>query len=120
MTENNVDTIARVYSRLLALKKNLPLGEVEDKYVDEYHSLLQRLEPGFDVEEFKIPPDWVISTIGVIEKDYLTGKSKYGKIRQVQRHLFLTKVEGLLNYFELLGVENSDETTVKFKGRARK
>lgn len=114
------DMIARVYSRLVALKKNLPLGEVDDKYVDEYHKLLQRLEPGFDVEEFRIPSDWVISTVGVIKKDYLTGKAEYGPTRHVQRHLFLTKVEGLLNYFELLGVQKSDKKTVKFKGPARR
>jgi hypothetical protein len=112
MKEIDSDKITRVYARLVALKQNLPLGEVEDKYVDEYHNLLGRLEPEFDVEEFKIPPDWVISTVGVVVKDYKTGKSKYGETQHVQRHLFLTRIDGLLHYFELLGVKDSSRKTV--------
>jgi hypothetical protein len=113
------DTLARVYSRIVALKHHLPPGEVEDKYVEEYHDCLRELEPGFEVEEFKIPPGWVIPTISVIKMDYETGKTEYGKTRHVRRDLFFTKVDGLLNYFELLGAEEPQTKTVHFKGPAR-
>lgn len=111
MEDLNPDTVARAYSRLIALKKNLPLGEVEVKLVDEYHNLLQQLSPELDVDEFKIPPDWFESAIGVIQIDYLSGKSKYGETRHVPRHLFMTKVDGLLHYLEILGEDSSEETT---------
>ena len=120
MGDVSLDRVARVYSRLLALRKNVPLGEVEVKLVDEYHDVLQQLEPGFDVEGFKIPPDWLVSTISVIQIDYLSGKSKYSKTRHVPRHLFLTKVDGLLHYFELLGEGSSEGKTVSFKGPTRR
>jgi hypothetical protein len=109
MEDVSRDKMARVYSRLVAIRRNLPLGEVDDKYVEEYHNLLQQLEPDLDVEEFKIPVDWVASTLSVIEINYLTGKSKYGKTKFVPRHLFLTKVDGLLQYFELLDVASSNK-----------
>jgi hypothetical protein len=120
MGDVSPDTVARVYSRLVALKENLPLGEVEAKLVDEYHNLLQQLEPGFDVEGFKIPPDWSVSAISVIQIDYLSGKSKYGKTKHVPRHLFLTKVDALLRYFELLGEGSSKRRTVSLKGSRRR
>ena len=103
MTAPNPDTIARAYSRLLALKTNLPLGEVELKIVNEYHDLVESLAPEVDVAEFRIPSDWLVATINVIQIDYLTGKSKYGETQHVPRHLFLTKVDGLLHYLEILG-----------------
>jgi hypothetical protein len=120
MGDISPDTVARVYSRLVALKENLPLGEVEIKLVDEYHDLLQQLEPGFDAEGFRIPPDWLVSTINVVQIDYLSGKSKYGKTQHVPRHLFLTKVDALLHYFELRGEGSSKRRTVSFKGPTRK
>lgn len=120
MGDVNLDKVARVYSRLIALKENLPLGEVQVELVDEYHDLLQQLEPGFEVGEFKIPPDWLVSTIGVTQIDYLSGKSRYGEVRHVPRYLFLTKVDGLLHYFELLGEGSSKGKTVSFKGPTRR
>jgi hypothetical protein len=120
MGDVELDKLARVYSRLIALKENLPLGEVPIELIDEYHNLLQELEPGFEIEEFKIPPDWLASTIGVTQIDYLSGKSKYGEVRHVPRYLFLTKADALLHYFELLGEGSPKGKTVSFKGPTRR
>src|SRR6266852_6120276 len=50
------DGLLRAYSRLEALKRNLPKPIVLEHYVTDYHAALQHIaDLGVDIEEFRIP-----------------------------------------------------------------
>ena len=56
MTKNSQDEIARAYATLLSLRKNIEKILVSEKYVREYHAVLDKLEGvGIDISEFRIP-----------------------------------------------------------------
>lgn len=51
------DQLTEVLSKLYALRDNLPEGEVEEKYVDEFHAILTELSSitDYNLSEFYIP-----------------------------------------------------------------
>lgn len=97
-----MDKILRAYTRLIALKKNLPSGhDIHEKYVKEYHKIINTLstEANTSLGEFKIPtaeikPIWTGS-------NYLTGENFYSEGNYRERILFLSKLNALLSYFQI-------------------
>ena len=59
MTENKQDILARAYATLLSLRKNISqmkAGHVLETYVNEYHTVLDRLGGiDIDVTEYRVP-----------------------------------------------------------------
>jgi hypothetical protein len=97
----NVDILRRAYSRLLALKQNLPKSSsVEEKYVREYHAIIDSLEKeGFELTEFKISVSEVRNR--VTSYNYLSGEKMYSDKRYVEKSFFASKLDALLGYFTL-------------------
>jgi len=108
MTENAQDIVARAYARLLTLRKNVnQVAEynIEEKYVRECHSVLDRLEDvGIDISEFRIL-DSEISPIPVSPRVVSPGKSShpihYTKEKYVQKQYVLMKIDSILGYFQI-------------------
>ena len=106
MAENKQDILARAFMTLSALRKNV--GEitygVEEKYVREFHTVLDRLEAiGIDVSEFRVP----ISEVKKVARggSYLTGETWYSDEKYVDKPYFLTKLDAILGYFEIITSE---------------
>jgi len=111
MTQNNNDAIFRTYSRLKALRQNLPgtVGwGVEEKFVREYHDILSKLESamGFDLGEFKIPDTEIqrkISSYAPANSFMGTPEeTTYTEERYVNQSYMLAKFDAVLGYFEIL------------------
>ena len=109
MAENSQDTLARAFATLSSLRKNI--GEmtaqhVSETYVNEYHTVLDRLEAiKIDVSDFRIP-DLVVKpkVISVPAVNYLTGESRghvsYSKEKYVDKSFILTKLDAILGYLK--------------------
>lgn len=93
------DKIIRLYSRLTSLKENLP-SSVEEKYVRDYHSIVDELEKitSSNLSEFRLPEGEVRSRI--TSGNYLTGEKKYSKNRYCDKNFLLAKLDALLGYFQ--------------------
>ena len=93
------DTLRRAYSRLGALKENLPKGYyVGEDYVREYHEILSLLEePWVQIDEFKISSEQVVPVVTSVTD----GEATYSGHRYIERTYFLVKLDGLLAYFTL-------------------
>jgi hypothetical protein len=101
--ETHADKVARAHSRLLALRKNIPDERhyVGEHYVQEYHEALRHLgEDGFDVEEFKVPEQWMERESRSEPDPESEGyRTVYSGNREVERTKFLVKLDSVLNYF---------------------
>lgn len=110
MTQNNNDAILRAYTRLKALRQNLPKiarWGVEEKFVHEYHEILVKLESAteFDLGEFKIPD----SEIQRKMESYVPAnplwntpeETVYTEERYVDQNYMLSKFDAVLGYFEM-------------------
>ncbi len=96
------ELVRTVYAGLLGLKKSLDPKDfyIAETYVAEYHKILQDLKgAGIDIEKFEIPSIAVAPRISW--KDSLTGEVGYMTERQVERTLFMSKLEKALIYIEL-------------------
>ena len=105
MTQNSQDAIARVYAMLSSLRKNIDqIGAVPEKYVREFHTMLDRLEGiGIDVSEFRIPDSEVQPQVTIIR--FERGEKSYSKEKYVDRSFILTKLDAILGYFEIITSE---------------
>jgi hypothetical protein len=92
MATNNQDELARAYTMLSSLRKNVAeMTEVAGMYVQEFHAVLDRLEKAdIDVTEFRI-----------------SGRAMYfvGGRSYVDKPFILTKLDALLGYFEIIAAE---------------
>lgn len=98
----NQDKILRLYTRLVALKDNLPTrADVEEKYVREYHSILSDLESEIktDLSEFKVPESEIDPT--VVSWNMLSGDTTYSKDRYCDKPILLGKLDSVLSYFKI-------------------
>ena len=106
MEEKIQDIYARAYATLSSLRNNISEieGDPTEAFVDEYHSVLDKLEEiGVDLSEFHIPESMVkpkctfssISSSGRVENRYTDEK-------YVDRHFILTKIDAVLGYFKII------------------
>lgn len=97
--ENN---LAKLLSRLTALKNNLPKNYVERKYADEFNSILIELEKASNesLSEFKIPESEIEPR--VISWNMLSGNRQYSEQKYCDKEFLLMKIDGVLGYFTLL------------------
>ena len=115
------DLLRRAYASLSALQNNLNKmteASVEDTYVKEYHSILDRLETiDINVAEFRInaskikPVSIDIPVISPGRTPYTSGH--YSTEKYVKRAFLLMKVEAILGYFTLTTEE--PKRTIGFK-----
>ena len=110
MTKDNQDTLARAYAMLSALRQNISQIKdysVEEKYVNEFHNVLDKLESvGIETTEFRIPDSLIeprlrASWTGANGR----GHSSYSKEKYVERSFILTKIDAILGYFKIITSE---------------
>ena len=102
MTENRQDALVRAYAMLSSLRKNITqiVGNVEETYVREFHAVLDRLKGiGIDVSEFRIPDSMVNPR--VTSFNMFTKETTYTEEKYVDKPYLLTKIDAILNYFEI-------------------
>jgi len=83
------DDRKRAMAFLYAIKNNIMSDwKVELPFVEEYHSVLDKLEKtGIDVSDFRIPASWMRIEVGYEYKGTV-----------VRRELFLVKLQAILQY----------------------
>ena len=88
------DILIRAFVLLKSLQKNIgniKESIVSETYINEYHAVLEKLKSiDIDTEDFYIP-----SSVIKIYRDYSGEKD-------VERTYFLTKIDAVLGYFEIL------------------
>ena len=103
---SNVEML-EAYSRLKALRQNVPPHRVGSAFVNEFHGALDLLTKvsGLDLSNFRVPPSQVqpIAVAG----NYLTGETDYSSDSFCDRDYLLMKVDGVLSMFELLMTQAS-------------
>lgn len=110
MTENNQDTLARAFATLSSLQNNINQmtdNRILEKYVNEYHTVLDSLEGiGENVSEFRIPDSEITPRVTVIRTLTFSNEPKsgadYSKEKYVDKSFILTKLDAILGYFEII------------------
>ena len=106
MTKNSQDELARAYATLSSLRKNIDkmaTYDIPEKYVNEFHSVLIRLQSiGIGVSEFWIPNSEVQPRITASFGD---GTRSYTEEKYVDKPYLLTKIDAILSYFEIITSE---------------
>ena len=105
MVENKQDTLARAFATLSSLRKNIDqiTSGVTEKYVREFHSVLDRLESiEIGVSEFRIPDSEVKPRVTV---SWEGGGRSYSEEKYVDKSFILTKIDAILGYFEIITSE---------------
>lgn len=104
MTKNRQDELARAYTMLSALLKNIDqmtTHSIPEIYVREFHTVLDRLDGiGKEISEFRIPDSALKPEPGA--SMYVEGKeifSSKGDIC-VERSLILLKLDAILGYLK--------------------
>ena len=109
MATNKQDILARAYAMLSSLRKNI--GEtashnVPEKYVHEFHTVLNKLEGiGLDIAEFRIPDSAVKPRITASWMEGAIPKESYSEEKYVERSFILTQLDAILGYFEIITSE---------------
>ena len=109
------DKILRLYTRLNSLKQNLPANSsVKEKYVREYHSIVQELESTtkLPLAEFKIADGEVKPLLA--SYNGMTGEKNYTKERFCDKSFLLAKLDALLGYFQIKYL-SEEKRTIGFK-----
>ncbi|MFC2011678.1 hypothetical protein ACFLVU_00980 [Chloroflexota bacterium] len=108
MVEKKQDILARAYTNLSALRKNI--GEMTDylvpeTYVKEFHAVLDRIEGiGIDVSEFRIPDSEV--KLRTVASQYVGGRKVWAnEVIGVEKSFILIKLDAILGYFEIITSE---------------
>ncbi|MFC1966427.1 hypothetical protein ACFLWI_05735 [Chloroflexota bacterium] len=115
MTENKQDALLRAYATLLSLRKNIVEmrnNNIHEKYVQEYHAVLDRLKSlAIDVAEFRIS-DSEVSPIDVsapivvsLDSGNRLTPPHYSKEKYVDKSFILMKLDAILGYFEIVTSE---------------
>jgi len=107
MTENKQDALVRAYTMLSSLRKNIAqIGAVLEKYVREFHTVLDRLEGiGIDVSEFRIPDSEVQPRVTMTTYGGGGAEHSYSKEKYVDKSFILVKLDAILGYFEIITSE---------------
>lgn len=106
--EGNQDIIIRAYALISSLRKNVDqpsiteYNSIKSSYVEEYHNALNLLEEiGINVSDFRIPDSELQPTVVVAT----SRGAKYSKEKYVRKSYFLSKLDAILVYFDLLTSE---------------
>ncbi len=112
MAECKQDALARAFATLSSLRKNIgeiPSHNLAEKYVQEFHTVLNKLEGiGLDVAEFRIPDSEVapIDVSGPIVISLDSGNRltppHYSEEKYIDKLFILTKLDAILGYFEII------------------
>ncbi|MFA5876839.1 MAG: hypothetical protein WC880_00540 [Candidatus Paceibacterota bacterium] len=90
----------KAVSRLSSLKANLDNAMIHEKFVREYHLILDSLTTsGVSIEEFKIPESELKQ--GWISSNYMTGEVQYADYKEVEKEYFLYKLDSIINYLKM-------------------
>lgn len=102
--ERNQDAIIRAYALLSSLRKNVDQPSIAEyhgitsSYVGEYHKALDLLEEiGMNVSHFRIPDSELQPRLLVSSLSSLS----YSEEKYVRKSYFLSKLDAILQYFEL-------------------
>jgi hypothetical protein len=93
-------SVKQPYSRLEALKKNLPPSmTVDQKYVGEFHSILDSLEKesGASLNDFRVPGSELRRRMTT--KNTLTGEVSYSESPECDRAFLMMKIDATLGFF---------------------
>ena len=103
--KNSQDELARAYATLSSLRKNIDkIGSIPEKYVCEFHAVLDRLEGlGIDIAEFRIPDSEIAPAVRSF--NMITRETHYSEEKYVDRAFMLTKMDAILGYFEIVTSE---------------
>ena len=110
MTENKQDELIRAYTMLKSLRKNIDqmtTNSIPETYVNEFHSVLGRLENiDIEVSEFRIPDSAVQP---IIDRPITNVRGEvikhYSKEKYVNKSFILIKLDAILGYFEIITSE---------------
>ena len=112
-TEIDIDKLLRCLSLLTALRKNTS-GDSIDEYhglttshVTEFHSILSTISSiGIDVSEFFVPEQEVKPRV------LMSGPrgTSYSKEKYIRKSLFLTKLDAIIGYLNMLLEEKPRKT----------
>jgi hypothetical protein len=105
------DAIVKAYALISSLRKNIDQpsitenGSIDTSYITTYHNALGLLEKqGFSISDFKIPDSEIKPK--VMGFFTLNGsETRYSKERFVRKSYFLSKLDGILLYFEIQSSE---------------
>lgn len=104
------DQLAQAYARLKSMKDNLPKTlEVENKYVAEYHQIIDLLESasGSDLKAFRVPQSEIHpETSG---GNYITGEVHYSGRQVCERNYVMMKIDGVLGFFTIKAAPKAKE-----------
>ena len=109
MTKNSQDELIRAYAMLQALRKNIDKMtdySIPEKYIDEFHNVLDKLESGgIETNDFRIPDSLIKPR--VTSSSWSEGRSyhSYSDEKYVERMFILTKLDAILGYFEIITSE---------------
>ena len=110
MTVNNNDLLARAFAKLSSINTsigNIPDVIIHEKYVREFHAVLEKLDlVGLTLNEFRVADEEIKPRIESSVVRYGVGPTepaiKYSHEKYVDKTLLLIKVKAVLNYFEII------------------
>ena len=104
--------VLEAYVRLKALRQNLPDHDVEMRFVNEFHQILDLLQAssGANLDSFRIPPGELKPIM--VAGNYLDGSAEYTDENFCNHSFFVMKVDGVLMYFELLQASRAESKPV--------
>ena len=118
--KNGTDTLLRAISLLTALRNNTKdlgeQGDISESHVNEFHTILSTITLlGIEVTEFHIPESEVKPQIA--SQSWSGGQRhiKYTDEKFIRKSIFLTKLDGILNYLEQILKEPKRSTGFKPK-----
>ncbi|MEK7600274.1 MAG: hypothetical protein AAB462_04540 [Patescibacteria group bacterium] len=103
------------YSKVIALRDNLPAStSVESYYIEQYHSLLESFREviGDDVDEFRVEDTEIKPR--VISHGRSIG-TRYSAKSYCSKNKLLSKLEGLLNYITMQSPKEDKEKIIGFR-----
>jgi len=87
---------------------------VEEVYVQEFHSVLDRLrDVGLEVAEFRIPESLIKPRVTASWSDAQGTHHSYSDERYIAQPYILTKIDAILSYFEIITSEKPREIGFK-------
>ena len=108
--QSNTDKLLRAISLLTALRNNIKdlheEGDLTESHVNQFHTILSTITfLGLKVNEFQIPESEVKHQIA--SQSWSSGQRniRYTDEKFVRKSIFLTKLDGILNYLDYVSKE---------------
>ncbi len=109
MEKNAQDELARAYARLSALRNNIDKMKeysIPEKYVEEFHTVLDRIKGiGIDTSEFRVPDSEVKPRVTMTIHGSGGAERIYSEEKYVDKPFILSKLDAILSYFEIITSE---------------